>query len=174
MENKAYKLLKSLYESKIQKNLRFSWETIQKEILENKEKLDSLKAFFQIGEELELIEYEGSLFLIEMGVNSPSRRSFCYDEQARITRKKFAPENSALEWCKQNNVSLVDEKMYFFIQDLKDIDLKTSSWILTDISLRNLGGAIFGDKRYGRTFIYHNGADSYYSSRGFRTYIKLL
>jgi hypothetical protein len=78
-----------------------------------------------------------------------------------------------MEEAQKIGIQMLDETMYKKLQDIEDLDLKTSSWIATDETLRSLGGALFGDKRYQRTFIYHNGADSYYGARGFRGYIKL-
>ncbi|TNK91765.1 DUF4256 domain-containing protein [Mycoplasmopsis pullorum] len=143
-------------------------------ILESKTNLISqTQRALEFLESPELIQYQNELYLVEMSTESPQRRSFCYDQQARIERKKFAPENSAQEWCIKNGVELVDKEFYFYLQELKDIDLKTSSWLKTPKEIRALGGAIFGDKRYNQTFIYHNSADSYYSVRGFRVYLKL-
>ena len=121
----------------------------------------------------QLVKFNDAYYIVEMSTESPKRRSVCYDKQSRLERKKFPPETSALELCEEKGVSLVDEAMYHYIQSLKDLDNKTSSWLLTPKETRDLGGALFGDKRYDRTFVYHNGADSYYGARGFRTYIKL-
>lgn len=111
--------------------------------------------------------------VIDTSVQSPDRRSCCYDGQARINRKKFPPETSAMELAEQNGVKLVDETIYHLLQSYVVCDTKTSSWIATPEDIRTLGGALFGDNKYGRTFIYHNGADSYYGARGFRCYFEL-
>ena len=92
----------------------------------------------------------------------------CYDKSARVNRKKFPPVSSVCEVCKQWNVNLLTKDDYRSLQNIQEVDLKTSSWLLTPDSIRQHGGAIFGDRRYDTTFIYHNGADSYYASRGFR------
>lgn len=126
------------------------------------------------GGEPDVVVYKGDLYVVDMSKESPKgRRSVCYDRASRVGRKKFPPETSALELCALHKVSLVDEEMYISLQSIQTMDLKTSSWLMTEPAVRDLEGAIFGDHRYGRIFIYHNGADSYYGARGFRTYIKL-
>ena len=110
---------------------------------------------------------------VDMSKESPIRRSVCYDEDARLKRTKFPPEFSALGLANQYHLNLLDENMYFKLQTLGPFDQKTSSWLLTPSEIRNLSGALFGDYKYGRVFTYHNGADSYYSSRGFRVYIEV-
>ncbi len=97
------------------------------------------------------------------------RRSFCYDNEALESRKVNKPVNSAVEMAKKMGVSLLNEKEYRYLQTLGDFDLKTSSWIKTPENIRKLGGALFCDKRYDTVFLYHNGAESYYGARGFRT-----
>jgi hypothetical protein len=96
------------------------------------------------------------------------RRSICYDEEALEKRKKNKPETSVENMAMEMGVTLLDEEAYRQLQSLGEFDRKTSSWIRTPESVRKLGGALFGDRRYGRVFIYHNGADSYYGARGFR------
>lgn len=97
-----------------------------------------------------------------------ARRSLCYDEQALEKRKKNKPQGSALGMINQKDLSLLDEKLYRTLQLFGEFDTKTSSWIETPPSIRELGGALFGDRRYSQVFVYHNGADSYYGVRGFR------
>lgn len=97
-----------------------------------------------------------------------NRRSLCYDEKALDERKKNKPTGSALGEIRGRNLILLNESLYHYLQRFGEFDLKTSSWLETPASIRKLGGALFGDRRFDRVFIYHNGADSYYSSRGFR------
>lgn len=124
--------------------------------------------------EPDVLIYEKALYLVDFSKESPKgRMSVCYDEEARLGRKKFPPAASAVGLASQNGLVLVDETLYQYMQSIEDLDEKTSSWLYTPASLRALGGALFGDKRYKRTFIYHNGADSYYGVRSFRTYLKL-
>ena len=111
----------------------------------------------------------GQLIYVDFSKESPKgRRSLCYDKDARVNRKKFPPASSVCEVCDQWQVELLTENYYHALQEIQAVDLKTSSWLLTPDNIRQLGGAIFGDRRYDTTVIYHNGADSYYASRGFR------
>lgn len=117
---------------------------------------------------------EDHMYYIDFSQETPKGRlNTCFDKVAREKRKKFPPESSASEMIEGLDVSLLYEELYKEVQAIEDMDFKTSSWLATPKSIRDLGGALFGDKRYGRTFIYHNGADSYYSVRGFRVYIAL-
>lgn len=128
----------------------------------------------ETGGEPDVIIYNGELYIVDFYQEAPLLRvNMCYDKAAREKRKKFPPESSAMEQCDQIGTKLVDEAMYRYMQSIDNIDLKTSSWLFTPEDIRSLGGALFGDKRYNHTFIYHNGADSYYSVRGFRSFIKL-
>ena len=100
---------------------------------------------------------------------SPSaRRSLCYDAAALASRKEHKPKDSAMAVAKWMGIEMIDEKQYELLQSIGNFDLKTSSWLKTPDNVRELGGAIFGDYRFGRVFIYHNGAESYYAARGFR------
>ena len=101
------------------------------------------------------------------------RRSVCFDQVAREGRKKFPPETSALEMAELMGVELLTEEEYRYLQTLGEFDLKTSSWIATPSEIRERGGALFGDRRYNTVFAYHNGADSYYASRGWRGVLKV-
>ena len=101
------------------------------------------------------------------------RRNLCYDMQARVSRKNNAPADSALEQAQRHGVSLMDEQAYRRLQSLGDFDLKTSCWLSTPETIRAKGGALFGEKRYGQVFIYHNGVQSYYQVRGFRCLLRI-
>lgn len=122
----------------------------------------------------DVVTMNDDIYIIDMYKETPKRRSsICYDKASRLSRTKFPPVTSAFEMIDVIGSKLLDESMYRYIQGLEDFDLKTSCWLLTPKEVRSLGGALFGDKRYNNTYIYHNGADSYYSSRGFRSYIEL-
>lgn len=111
----------------------------------------------------------GAVRFVDCAVESPKgRRSLCYDREARVGRKKHPPEGSAREAATAMGAELLDEAAYRRLQALGPVDTKTSSWLKTPADIRGLGGALFGDHRYGTVFIYHNGADSYYAARGFR------
>ena len=114
------------------------------------------------------------IYVMDCSKESPSgRRSLCYDQSALDARKEFKPVNSAMNMANQMGVNLLNEEQYLILQSLGDFDTKTSSWLLTPTEIRDLDGAIFGDKRYNHTFFYHNGAQSYYKDRGFRGIIQL-
>ncbi|MDX5426774.1 MAG: DUF4256 domain-containing protein, partial [Bacteroidota bacterium] len=111
---------------------------------------------------------------VDCSKESPKgRRSLCYDRDALESRKKFKPENSALDLAREMGISLLNEEQYRNLQELEEFDLKTSSWLDTPDRIRNLGGALFGDRRFDTVFIYHNGAESYYAARGFRGQLEI-
>jgi hypothetical protein len=111
---------------------------------------------------------------MDCAAESPKeRRSLCYDRQALDKRKENKPKNSALDAAAEIGIELLNEEQYRYLQTLGKFDTKTSSWLQTPENIRNLGGAIFGDFRYGTVFIYHNGADSYYAARGFRGVLRV-
>lgn len=152
------------------KSLR--WEDVVP--LLNEQVINTLVQMEQSGGQIHLVHFDKRLLVVDMFKESPTERvSLCYDYEARMGRKSAAPSSSALEEALKMGSLLVDETLYYHLQTLTDLDLKTSTWLLTQAEVRKQGGAIFGDKRYGRTFIYHNGADSYYRVRGFRTFIEL-
>ena len=111
----------------------------------------------------------GHVTFCDCAAESPAgRRSTCYDGEARESRKENRPENSAVEMATSMGIELLTEQQYRALQTLGDFDMKTSSWIKTPSDVRALGGALFCDRRYGKVFVYHNGAQSYYAARGFR------
>jgi hypothetical protein len=116
----------------------------------------------------------GEIIFIDCSAESPKgRRSLCYDREALESRKKHKPENSALDMSVAMGIELLTEEQYQELQKIGPFDTKTSSWVQTPANIRKHGGAIFGDYRFGRVFIYHNGADSYYGARGFRGSLKV-
>lgn len=152
----------------MQRHPDVSFELI-KEKLSNQKILNAVLKMEQTGGEPDVLLCNGILYFVDFSKETPKgRTSVCFDKKARLERTKFPPTTSAEEMAADMGVELLDESMYHYIQSLEDFDLKTSSWLKTEPDIRNRGGAIFGDKRYNRTFIYHNGADSYYGSRGFR------
>lgn len=115
-----------------------------------------------------------SLLFVDFAPETPKgRRSICYDQAALEARKEYKPRHSAIGMAQEMGIELLTEALYFQLQAVENVDKKTSSWLKTEEALREKGGAIFGDWRYGRVFIYHNGADSYYSVRGFRGMIRV-
>jgi hypothetical protein len=116
----------------------------------------------------------GEFIFADCSPESPSgRRSLCYDRQALNARKEHKPKNSALDVAAAMGVEILTEEQYRGLQELGEFDTKTSSWILTPATIRNLGGALFCDRRYDAVFVYHNGADSYYAARGFRSMLRV-
>jgi len=111
---------------------------------------------------------------IDCSAESPKgRRSVCYDRKALESRKKHKPENTVIDMANDMGIELLTDEQYRALQKLENVDKKTSSWVQTPVDIRERGGAIFCDYRYGHVFMYHNGADSYYSSRGFRGLLKI-
>jgi hypothetical protein len=116
----------------------------------------------------------GEYIFYDCATESPKgRRSLCYDREALESRKENRPENSVIDMASGMGIELLTEDEYRDLQKLGEFDTKTSSWIVTPSEIRKLGGAIFADFRYGKVFVYHNGAESYYSSRGFRGSIRV-
>lgn len=135
----------------------------------------SLAAMEDTGGEPDVVGQDGTsgaFVFCDCAPESPAgRRSLCYDAEARSARKENRPAGSALELAARMGVRLLDEAQYRALQQLGEFDLRTSSWIATPPDVRALGGALFGDRRYGRVFTYHNGAHSYYAARGFRAWL---
>lgn len=154
-----------------------SWEQVQARLYAHPGKLRSLQAMEESGGEPDVVGVDpktGTLTFMDCVAESPKgRRSTCYDEEARLSRKEYPPERSALGMAADMGVELLGETQYRQLQELEPLDRKTSSWLLTPPEIRRLGGAIFGDRRYNQVFIYHNGADSYYAARGFRAFVKI-
>lgn len=169
--------LKRRFEENMHRHQGIDWRDVQARLEAQPEKLRSLSEMERTGGEPDVIAYdaESDTFLFcDCSAQSPAgRRSICYDRNARLGRKHHPPESSAVEMAEAMGVELLDEEQYRFLQTLGEFDTKTSSWIKTPDEVRKLGGALFCDRRYGRVFVYHNGADSYYSSRGFRGLLRV-
>ena len=151
------------------------WEDVEKRLLAHPEALESLRRMEESGGEPDLIgtdEETGRMIFCDCSKESPAgRRSLCYDEAALLARKKNPPAGSAERQASEIGVSLMTESLYRRLQTLGEFDLKTSSWIATPDAIRSKGGALFCERRYGEVFVFHNGADSYYSVRGWRGYL---
>ena len=169
--------LKRRFEENMHRHTGIDWRDVQARLEAHPEKLRSLAEMERTGGEPDVIGYDGEsgIFLFcDCSAQSPAgRRSLCYDRDARLGRKHHPPKSSAVERAEAMGVELLDEEQYRFLQTLGEFDTKTSSWIKTPDEVRKLGGALFCDRRYGRVFVYHNGADSYYSSRGFRGLLRV-
>ena len=164
--------LKTRFEANLERHKSISWAEVEKRLASNKEKLWSLFEMERTGGEPDVVgldDMTGEYLFFDCSKESPKgRRSLCYDREALESRKKFKPENSATDIAAAMGITLLTEEEYRFLQTLGEYDTKTSSWILTPSDIRELGGALFADYRYGKVFVYHNSADSYYSARGFR------
>lgn len=142
-----------------------------------KDKIWSLNEMDETGGEPDVIGYDkdrDEYVFCDCSLETPKgRRSICYDPEALESRKEHKPKNSARGMAAEMGIELLTEEQYFELQKLGKFDTKTSSWLLTSSDIRERGGAIFGDWRYGRVFIYHNGAESYYGARGFRGLLRI-
>ena len=151
------------------------WLYVEERLAENKEALDILKEMEATGGEPDVIGVEestGKIIFCDCSKETPvGRRSVCYDEEALKKRASNPPKDSATNQAKKMGVSILTEQMYRRLQTLGEFDTKTSSWIATPDGIRQKGGALFCERRYGEVFTFHNGADSYYSVRGWRGYI---
>ena len=174
-ENRLQDSLKERFQRNMQRHAEITWEEVWQRVEKSSEVIAALQFMEETGGEPDVIgiEESGKILFADCSRETPNRRSLCYDKKARESRKKMPPQYSAMELAEDKGMELMTEQEYFYLQSLGDFDLKTSSWLKTPWKIRELGGAVFGDKRYGRTFIYHNGADSYYSSRGFRGILRV-
>jgi len=166
------KTLKARFEKNMNRHKGLEWAKIQAKLDAQPEKLWSLNEMESTGGEPDVVGYDkqaDEYLFYDCSAESPKgRRSICYDRQALDARKKFKPENSALDMAADMGVEILTEAQYRELQTLGEFDTKTSSWVETPPDIRALGGAIFCDRRYNTVFVYHNGADSYYGARGFR------
>lgn len=153
------------------------WPDVQKKLVSQPVKLWSLGEMERTGGEPDVVGHDeetNEVVFVDCAKESPEgRRSLCYDREALEARKKHKPEGSAVEMAESMGAELLTEEQYRRLQELGEFDTKTSSWLRTPYDIRELGGAIFGDYRYGTVFIYHNGAQSYYASRGFRCSLRV-
>jgi Protein of unknown function (DUF4256) len=153
------------------------WKDVRGRLEGNPDALKPLQAMEATGGEPDVIgeaKDSDQLIFCDCSPQSPiGRRSVCYDAEARASRKEHKPENSAVEVAAAMGIDLLTEEMYRELQELGEFDTKTSSWIKTPPEVRALGGALFCDRRYGKVFVYHNGADSYYAARGFRGLLRV-
>ncbi|WP_089817960.1 DUF4256 domain-containing protein [Kaistella treverensis] len=171
------KILKERFDQNMQRHENLSWNEIEKKLQNNAEKLNSLQLMEESGGEPDVVgvdEKTGEFLFYDCAAESPKgRRSFCYDKAALEKRKENKPKNNTEEAANFMGIELLTEEQYRFLQTLGKFDTKTSSWLKTPENIRKLGGAIFGDFRYDTVFIYHNGAESYYASRGFRGVLRV-
>lgn len=172
LHSELLSILKARFEKNMNRHQGLEWDKIQAKLEVNTIKLLSLNAMERTDGEPDVVEYDAETdeyIFFDCSVESPkARRSLCYDFAAWESRKENKPANNVLDVAAEMGIELLNEEQYRKLQTLGKFDTKTSSWIETPADIRKLGGAIFGDFRYGKVFVYHNGAESYYAARAFR------
>jgi hypothetical protein len=172
-----FKSLKARFEKNMNRHEELEWAKVEAKLTANVEKLWSLNEMEATGGEPDVVGYAketDEYTFYDCSKESPKgRRSLCYDLEALESRKKHKPENNAIDMATAMGIELLTEEQYRELQKLGDFDMKSSSWVQTPSDIRELGGAIFCDYRFGHVFVYHNGADSYYAARGFRGLLKV-
>ena len=170
-------VLKRRFEKNMHRHNELDWDKVQAKLFISPEKLWSLNEMEATGGEPDVVSYDESTneyVFFDCAPESPKgRRSYCYDRQALASRKDYPPKNNVLDVAAAMGIELLSEQEYRELQKLGNFDTKTSSWIKTPAEIRNLGGALFGEFRYGCVFVFHNGAQSYYASRGFRGVLRV-
>jgi hypothetical protein len=169
--------LKARFEKNVQRHKGIAWADVRARLEGNADALKSLREMEASGGEPDVIGHDKAsdrYTFCDCSPESPSgRRSLCYDREALESRKENKPRSSAVEMAAAMGVTLLTEEQYRELQKLGNFDTKTSSWIETPSDVRALGGALFCDRRYGKVFVYHNGAESYYAARGFRASLRV-
>ena len=170
-------VLKKRFEKNMHRHQGFEWDKLQAKLEADPEKLWSLGEMERTGGEPDVVGFDektGEYIFYDCSAESPKgRRSVCYDREAQESRKEHKPENNAVDMAAELGIEILTEEQYRELQRLGNFDAKTSSWIKTPSEIRNLGGALFCDYRYGNVFVYHNGAQSYYGARAFRGSLKV-
>ena len=171
------KTLKTRFEKNIKRHKDLVWANLVAKLVTNPEKIWSLNEMERTDGEPDVIGFDnktGEYIFYDCSDESPKdRRSLCYDREGLESRKAYKPENNAMDMATDMGIEILTETQYRQLQTLGDFDAKTSSWLKTPAEIRKLGGAIFGDFRFGNVFVYHNGAQSYYAGRGFRGVLRI-
>jgi len=164
--------LKARFEKNMNRHKGMEWVKVQARLEGNREKLWSLNEMERTGGEPDVVGQDkktGEYIFYDCSAETPKdRRSLCYDREALNSRKEHKPANSAIDVASDMGIELLSEEQYRELQTLGNFDTKTTSWVQTPVNIRKLGGALFCDRRYDTVFVYHNGADAYFGSRGFR------
>lgn len=170
-------ILKTRFEKNLNRHSAIDWSKVEEKLEQNPQKLWSLNEMEKTGGEPDVVGFDSlskEYIFMDCSAESPKgRRSTCYDLEGLQSRKEHQPENNAVDMAKAMGVEILTEAQYRDLQKLGKFDEKTSSWLKTSPEVRKLGGAIFGDFRYGQVFVYHNGVQSYYGARGFRGILKV-
>lgn len=171
------RILKTRFETNRNRHPNLKWTAIEERLRKQPHKLWSLNEMERTGGEPDVMERNDladKIVFYDFSEESPKgRRSLCYDREALESRKNHPPKASAVDMAHQMGIELLTEDDYHRLQKFGPFDLKTSSWLKTPSDIRKVDGSIFGDYRFGRVFIYHNGAQSYYAGRGFRGLLKI-
>lgn len=172
MNTALLEVLQSRFEKNMQRHRDVAWADVLARLDANPSAWRALQAMEDSGGEPDVIGRDaatGRVAFCDCSAETPAgRRSLCYDAAALDARKEQKPAGSAVGMAAELGIELLTEEQYRALQALGEFDLKTSSWIATPPELRQQGGALFCDRRYGRVFTYHNGAQSYYAARGWR------
>jgi hypothetical protein len=173
----AIKILKARFEKNMNRHDSLIWADVQSRLEANPERLWSLIEMEETGGEPDVVDFDketGEYIFFDCSAESPKgRRSVCYDREALESRKEHKPKNSAVDMAAVMGIQILTEEQYRELQKLGNFDTKTSSWVKTPAKIRDLGGALFCDRRFNQVFLYHNGAESYYAARGFRGCLKV-
>lgn len=168
-------ILKARFNNNMNRHPEIEWDYIESRLHNNHNALRTLERMEKSGGEPDVISVDtesGKITFCDCSAETPKgRRSLCYDDEALKKRTKNPPDGSAVHQAQEFGAELMNEELYHRLQELGDFDMKTSSWIYTPSEIRQKGGALFCERRYGKVFTFHNGADSYYSVRGWRGYI---
>jgi hypothetical protein len=169
--------LQARFEKHMHRHPGLAWANVHAKLEANPDKLWSLQEMERTGGEPDVVGYDpqtGEYLFCDCSAESPQgRRNVCYDRAGQEARKEHKPENNALDMAAAMGIELLTEAQYRVLQTLGKFDTKTSSWVQTPAEIRELGGALFADRRYDHVFVYHNGAPSYYAARAFRGALKV-
>jgi hypothetical protein len=170
-------VLKARFEKNMNRHKGLEWTKLLAKLKANPEKIWSLNEMERTGGDPDVVGFDnvtGEFIFYDCSEESPKgRRSVCYDREALESRKEYKPENSAVDMAAAMGIELLTEEQYRVLQKHGSFDTKTSSWVKTPVEIRKHGGAIFCDRRYDHVFVYHNGAESYYTARGFRGLLRI-
>jgi hypothetical protein len=169
--------LKARFEKNANRHEGLEWSKVQAKLEANAEKLWSLNEMERTGGEPDVVGHDkktGEYIFFDCSAETPKgRTSVCYDREGLESRKEHRPKNTAIDMATAMGIELLTEEQYRELQKLGEFDAKTSSWVKTPADIRKLGGALFCDRRFGRVFVYHNGAQSYYGGRAFRGWLRV-
>jgi hypothetical protein len=169
--------LKARFEKNMNRHQGLEWAKLKAKLEPNVEKLWSLNEMERTGGEPDVVGHDkktDEYIFFDCSAETPKdRTSVCYDREGLESRKEHRPKNTAMDLAAAMGIELLTEEQYLQLQKFGDFDTKTSSWVKTPSDIRKLGGALYCDRRYGRVFVGHNGAQSYYAARAFRGWLKV-